>query len=52
MKKKFFRLSATGLLFFLQGLWRLAGAFLTWWSAAKEGKEKERRNGLNYLYTG
>ena len=43
MKKKFFRLSATGLLFF-QGLWRLAGAFLTWWSAAKggEGKRKER----------
>ena len=52
MKKKFFRLSAAGLLFF-QGLWRLAGVFLTWWSAAKEENTKRKeRNGLNYLISG
>lgn len=39
--------------FFSQELWRLAGAFLTWWSAAKEGEGKRKeRNGLNYLIYG
>ena len=29
--------------------WRWDGAFLTWWSAAKEGEGKRKeRNGLNY----
>lgn len=48
MKKKICKLSATVLLFSRE-LWRLAGAFLTWWSAAKEGEGKRKeRNGLNY----
>lgn len=42
MKKKICKLSATVLLFSRE-LWRLAGAFLTWWSAAKEGKEKGKK---------
>ena len=44
MKKKICKLSAAVLLFFLGNYGVLAGAFLTWWSAAKEGegKRKER----------
>ena len=42
MKKKVFsRLSAAVLLFLLGNLWRLAGAFLTWWSAAKKGRAEK-----------
>lgn len=52
MKKKICKLSATVLLFSRE-LWRLAGAFLTWWSAAKEREEKRKeRNGLNYPISG
>lgn len=41
MKKKFFRLSAAVLLFSRE-LWRLAGAFFTWWPAVKEGEGKRK----------
>ena len=44
MKKKICKLSAAVLLFF-SGIMEIGWRFLTWWSAAKEGKEKERRNG-------
>ena len=36
-----------------QEKFRLAGAFLTWWSASKEEEEKRKeKNGLNYLIYG
>ena len=43
MKKKFFPGCQQQDCFFSQGLWRLAGAFLTWWSAAKEGEGKRKK---------
>ena len=52
MKKKFVSCQQQ-YCFFSRELWRLAGAFLTWWSAAKEGEGKRKeRNGLNYLIYG
>ena len=53
MKKKICQAVSSRIAFFLRELWRLAGAFLTWWSAAKEGEGKRKeRNGLNYLIYG
>ena len=48
MKKKFFRLSAAGLLFF-SGIMEIGWRFFNMVVCCKRGgRKKERKNGLNY----